>query len=251
MTGPRASFRLALPALLTPLLTVGLGAAGCATTRTDPGPAPETWHAPASATAAAGGPLLAPGARLDVYVAGFGISDSVARRYPELVAGQVGFGIANRLVEGLYESGRFTFREEKAEVVERTADLLRGRRAAADPAAAGLPDVRWLLYGEVVDLRSARRESVHGLKSENEVDTEVTLQIRLLDRRSRTFHPATASGTQRSPQPVRAAVTAGGSAPPASASPDSGELDPAAVAAATDQAVSQAVAQLVAELTKP
>lgn len=246
MTGRWVSFRLALPALLA---LAGMGAAGCATTRTDPGPAPETWRAPVAP--AAGRPLLAPGARLDVYVAGFGISDSVAKRYPELVAGQVGFGIANRLVEGLYESGRFTFREEKAEVVERTADLLRGRRAAADPAAAGLPDVRWLLYGEVVDLRSARRESVHGLKSENEVDTEVTLQIRLLDRHSRTFHPATASGTQRSPEPVRAAVASGGTSPPAPASPGVGELDPAAVAAATDQAVSRAVAQLVAELTKP
>jgi hypothetical protein len=236
------------------LALLGLGAIACATTRTDSGPAPATWHAPAAP--AAGGPLLAPGARLDVYVAGFGLSDSVAKRYPELIAGQVGFGIANRLVEGLYESGRFTFREEKAEVVERTADLLRGHRAAADPGAAGLPDVRWLLYGEVVDLRTARRESVRGFKTENEVETEVTLQIRLLDRRSHTFHPATASGTQRSPQPVQAAVTAGGSPPPASgaraaAAEGTDALDPAAVAAATDQAVARAVAQLVAELTKP
>ena len=230
---------------------VCLFAAGCATTVSDRKPAQPTWRAgdaaaaapsggaaagtpsPASPSGGAGARPAAPAGKLAVYVARFDLAPSVAQRYPRLAAGQVGFGISNRVVEALYACGRFQFLEEKAEVAQRIAGLLRGN-APADPEAASPREARWLIYGEVVDVKVARRESVAGLAGRTEVETTVTLQLRLLDRATRRFSPATGSGSDVS----RVSSDAGQRG-------EAGELDERAVASATDQAARQAVAELL------
>lgn len=218
-----------------------LFAAGCATTVSDRKPAQPTWRAGDAAATPAGGsgvaaPTAAAAGKLAVYVAKFDLAPSVARRYPRLAAGQVGFGISNRIVEALYACDRLQFLEEKAEVAQRVAGLLRGN-APADPEAASPREARWLIYGEVVDVEVARRESVAGLAGKTEVETKVTLQLRLLDRTTHRFSPATGSGSDVSRE--------GGRHPEVN---EAGELDERAVAAATDQAARQAVAELLRRL---
>ena len=45
------------------------------------------------------------------------------RRYPELAEKRVGFGLSNILVETLYDTNRFTFLEEKEQVLKRLVEL--------------------------------------------------------------------------------------------------------------------------------
>jgi hypothetical protein len=165
-----------------------------------------------------------------VYVVAFGLAPSVAARWSELETARAGFGVAQRIADALYESGSFTFLEEKAEVVARLDELL--ERQPADSAArtslaeAGAP---WLLYGEIVDLVTERAEIVRGLSGRGEVETRVTVQLRLVERASGRFHPATGTGASRAPS-------------------RSDTLDPVAVAEATNEAVGRAALALLERL---
>lgn len=203
---------------------------GCATTLQQGPVARETWHtdrtAPATLDSGSGEPIR-------VYVASFGLAGSVAETYPQLAASQVGWGICNRIVEGLYDTGRFAFVEEKAEVVEHMARLLRGGGGEKAAAEAQVP---WVLYGEVVDLQVPRRETVAGFKATTEIETRITLQLRLVERSSRRFFPASATGTYT--VPLR--EWKGGRAVQ--------DLDARSVGLATDEAVRLAAAKLMARL---
>lgn len=170
------------------------------------------------------------GEPLPVYVAGFGLSATVERLYPELAESRVGWGLCQRIVESLYDSGRFTFVEEKAEVVHRMARLLR------DPSADEVPTqaAEWLLYGEVVDLQVARREKIR--RGGAELETRITLQIRWVERRSQHVFPATGSGSHvarlvdwKAGRPID-------------------DLDERSIGIATDVAVAQAVERLLQSL---
>ncbi len=198
----------------------------CATTVHDRGPVASTWRQRDAVPAAA--PSIPE--QLPVYVASFGLAPSVAQRYPELTTAQVGLGISNRIAEALYDSGRFIFVEEKAEMAQRISELIRGAAAAPDPPA-GPMEVRWLLYGEVAELRVARHESVAGVRAKAEVEIRVTIQIRLLDRASRRYFPATATGSSVARLRDRDA-----------------DYDEVAVGVATEQAVRLAAEQLLANL---
>ena len=246
--GPgRLARRLTAGALL---VAAALVAAGCATTTQSAAPAEPAWRRAGAAPAAPGPAPAAPAApdrRLAVYVASFGLAPSVAASHPELASAQVGLGIGNRIADALYDTGRFRFLEEKAELAERIAGLLaRGAGAEADePSAASAAadsgaapaEAAWLLYGEVVAVDVARRERVSGVVGRSEVETRVGVQIRLVERASRRFVPATATGVD---------VARGGARPGRA-----DELDPAAVAAATAAAVRQAAAELAAKLGPP
>ena len=176
-------------------------------------------------------PRLAAGDPLPVYVAGFGLSRAVAGTYPELADSQVGWGLCQRIVDALFDSGRFLFLEEKAEVVERMAALLRRRTAPEAPAPE---EADWLLYGEVVDLHVARREKISRAAAEHE--TRITLQIRLLERASGRFYPAAATGRHV----ARLTGWKGGRA--------IDDLDERSVALATDDAVRRAAEALLGTL---
>jgi curli biogenesis system outer membrane secretion channel CsgG len=245
---------------LAALAAAALGsiAAGCATTTHDRGPAEATWRRGGAAPAAAAAGSTEPVA---VYVASFGLAPSVAADHPELTSAQVGLGVSNRIADALYDTGRFRFLEEKAEVAARIAGLLARGAAGAEagesagetpagetaaegaPAEAGddetaalaaPPEARWLLYGEVVAVEVERRESVAGVVGRSEVETRVGVQIRLVDRETRRFVPATATGAHVGRSGGREG--------------DLGALDPAAVGAATAEAVRKAAAALVAKL---
>lgn len=199
--------------------------AGCAATVRDDRPAEPTWRSPNAPAPA--GPVAPEGERLTAYVASFGLAERVAERHPELLEARAGLGLAQRVADALYESGRFRFLEEKAEMAERLADL-RVRAAGEDGPAPVAPEAaRWLLYGELVDVQVARAERVAGWAGRAEGTTRATVQIRLVDRDGGAFLPATATGSAPSP-------------------PDA--LDPRALADATGDAVRAAAAELVARL---
>jgi len=214
--------RRALAEALAVLVAAGT-LAGCATTVRDDRPAEPTWRSRASAAPAA----LPEGERLTAYVASFGLGERVAERHPELLEAGAGLGISQRVADALYESGRFRFLEEKAEMAERLADL-RVRAAGEEGPAPEAPEAaRWLLYGELVDVRVARDERVAGWAGRAEGTTRATVQIRLVDRDGGAYLP----------------VTGTGSAPSA---PEG--LDPLALADATGEAVRAAAAELVTRL---
>lgn len=209
------------------VLAAAWALAGCATTIRDDRPAEPTWRSGAPpASAPAPDPAL-DGARLTAYVASFGLAESVAERHPELLEARAGLGLAQRVADALYESGRFRFLEEKAEMAARLADL-RVRAAGEDgPAPAAAEAARWLLYGELVDVQVARDERVAGWAGRAEGTTRATVQIRLVDREGGAYLPATATGSAASP-------------------PDG--LDARALADATGEAVRAAAAELMARL---
>lgn len=208
------------------VLGASLLAAGCATTVRDDRPAEPTWRSrDAPALPAAPAPAL-DGARLTAYVASFGLSQRVAERHPELLEARAGLGVAQRIADVLYESGRFRFLEEKAEMAARLADF-RARAGDADAPE----EARWLLYGELVDVQVARDERVAGFAGRAEETTRATVQIRLVDRRGGRYLPATATGSAVSP---------------AEGAPEA--LDPEALADATAEAVRAAAADLLARL---
>ena len=193
--------------------------AGCAVTVHDR----DRGGTPPPATAISGMPDLEP--PITVYVSSFGLAPSLAERHPELREAAVGWGISQRIVEALYAAGGFRFREEKAQMAARLAE----GRASEGSAGGGLPEVRWLLYGEVTDVRTSR-DDAFGLRR-SEVATEVTVQIRLLDRTTGRFHPADGTGRvtrRRGP-----------------------DLEPRAVGEATDLAVRRAAGALASRLFGP
>ena len=209
---------------------LSLLAVGCATTTRTTAPEQATWQASRPAAAA---PVVGDGP-LSVYVVGFGLSSQVAALYPELAESQVGWGICNRIVESLYDSGRFTFVEEKSEIVERMVALMRATTTPDPDLAQG--DVPWLLYGEVVDLQVAVKEQAVGIVGSTTKETRMTIQIRLVDRSNKNFYPATGTGDYA--EKVRD-WKAGGTFD---------DLDESSVGAATDEAVRAAAGKLLAVL---
>lgn len=201
--------------------------AGCATTVHQSAPEEAAWR---SSRGGSSDPAILPSEPLPVYVARFDLASKVVESWPELGEARVGLGLANRIAEAVYASGRFRLLEEKAEVVARLADFLRGEAAET---VAGPEEAPWLLYGEVTAVEQRQRERVAGLAGRGEAETTVRVQVRLVERATRRAWAASGSGT---------ATGEGFSA---------ARLAEGAVAEATEAAVREAVARLVAELGEP
>ena len=83
-------------------------------------------------------------------------ADDIRISYPELAEKRVGFGLSNILVETLYETNRFTFLEEKEQVLKRlvelwelTQDGILVKNPTAPETALQAPD--FLVYAEIFD----------------------------------------------------------------------------------------------------
>lgn len=194
---------------------------GCATTSHDTTQADATWRrdaAPSPAHSATADPL-------PVYVARFGLADRTAATYPELREAGTGLGLGSRIADGLWESGRFRFLEEKAQMASRLTDLDE-RTENLEPR---VPDeAQHVLYGEIVEVTTRRSERLPGLSGQAETTTEVTVQLRLVDRIRREAIQANGSGRST----VKTSTTAD-------------RLDARAVGDATEEAVRRAVHELL------
>lgn len=63
------------------------------------------------------------GPKHKVQVVQISIPTDDIKRYPELAEKRVGFGLSNILVETLFDTGRFTFLEEKEQILKRLVEL--------------------------------------------------------------------------------------------------------------------------------
>jgi curli biogenesis system outer membrane secretion channel CsgG len=104
------------------------------------------------------------------------------RRYPELAEKRVGFGLSNILVETLYETNRFTFLEEKEQVLKRlvelwelTEDGILVKNPTAPETALQAPD--FLVYAEIFDFVPCAPVEKIGLTGKSL--TSVGVQVRI------------------------------------------------------------------------
>lgn len=139
------------------------------------------------------------GPRKRIQVVRFGIPADVAQKYPELAEKKVGFGLCNRIVESLWDTGRFEFIEDKSEILDRMVqqwEMSAAGLVAEETAveAGNLKAPEYLVYAEVYEFSINRSEKVAGLKVKGAIKTLFGIQIRMVDVTTGQFYPASAIG---------------------------------------------------------
>lgn len=173
-------------------LTTLLILTGCATTYVEADRPATLAPAPATTGAAYTGPKIV------VAVLPLGLSDRAAQRYPHLLDKNVGFGIHNLLTEALYDSGRFTFVEDKGEIIKDVMDrqwmsangMVSQSRAIEMGKMLGATKV---IYGEVYDYGESGDE-IRGLSSKKNLKTRMGIQIRCVDVETLEYVPGSGTG---------------------------------------------------------
>jgi hypothetical protein len=123
------------------------------------------------------------------------------QRYPELGEKRVGFGLSSILVETLFETGRFTFLEDKEQILRRlvelwemTEDGILVKNAAAPDTALQAPD--YLVYAEIFDfVACAPVERISLMHKQLTCLTSVGVQVRMTQTGSGEYIPGSAAGT--------------------------------------------------------
>lgn len=169
------------------------------------------------------------------------LPDSLLELYPELREKRVGWGLCNRLVDALYETGRFTLVEEKQAVIEKVMEqwALGQSGAVAEetaPPTGGLTAPQYLVYAEVYDFAVGGSEKVVGVASQAEKVTRLGVQVRLVDIATGEYTPASGLGEAVM---VRNAILWASSRD---------EFDQSTVGKASARAVNTAVNQLIKRL---
>jgi curli biogenesis system outer membrane secretion channel CsgG len=190
----------------------------------------------ASPTALASAPPAGPKTR--VQVIRFGIPKDVADKYPELADKRVGWGLCNRLVEALYNTGRFEYIEEKETMLEKLIEEWKLSQAGIYTSETAietgqLKAPEYLIYAEVFDFAVGKSEKVAGMKKDEKNITTIGVQIRLVEVKTGSFIPASGMGEAASAQ--SGAIWAQNRA----------EFDQTTVGIASQSAVDAAVQQLL------
>jgi curli biogenesis system outer membrane secretion channel CsgG len=169
---------------------IGFSFWGCATTYTAEDPGPVT------AEQSSGKPAQAyTGPKTTIAVLPLGLSERAAKRYPHLLDKAVGMGIHNMVIEALYDSNRFTFVEEKPEVVKDVMDRqwMSSAGMVDQSTAVRLGKIlgaRKVVYGEVYDYAEGG-ETVTGLSVRKNFRIRTGVQIRYVDVETLEYIPAT------------------------------------------------------------
>lgn len=107
------------------------------------------------------------------------------KRYPELAEKRVGFGLSNLLVETLFDTGRFSFLEEKEQILKRLVELWKLTDAGifvktTEAPEPGLQAPDFLVYAEVFDFVACSPTEKIGPTSKNlSCTTSVEVQVRI------------------------------------------------------------------------
>jgi curli biogenesis system outer membrane secretion channel CsgG len=117
------------------------------------------------------------------------------KRYPELAQKRVGFGLSNILVETLFDTGRFTFLEEKEQILrslvelwELTEDGILVKNQLAPETALQTPE--FLLYAEVFDFAPCSPVEHIGLTGKIiSCVTSVGVQVRIANTATGEYIP--------------------------------------------------------------
>lgn len=139
------------------------------------------------------------GPRHRVQVIRIGIGRDIAEQHPELADRRVGYGLSNRILEALYETGRFDFVEEKEAVLKQMSDQWRLSEAGiisedtrTDPGS--LTGAEFIVYAEVYDFSATRAERLTAGASTQRNSTLVGVQIRMVDASTGEYVVATGAG---------------------------------------------------------
>jgi len=130
-----------------------------------------------------------------VQIVRFEIPSDIVSRYPELAEKRVGFGLYNRLIDEFSESGRFSFIEEKDEMIGRVVaqwELSDSGLVSEETAikSGGVDAPEYLAYAEIFEFSVGTDEKIAGIRSEKATRTVIGVQIRLVDVGSGTYIPA-------------------------------------------------------------
>ncbi|MCE5249304.1 CsgG/HfaB family protein [bacterium] len=181
--------------LVTLLIAVVL-ISGCASVSTEKGP--ETQ---ARKTLKQKGFTFPPysGPKKRIQVVRFGIPADVASKYPELADKRVGWGLCNRIVDGLWQTNRFEFIEEKEEILQKMLDQwqLSSAGIVTEETAieqGSLKAPQYLVYAEVFDFGVSHSEQIVGVAAKQMDTTVIGVQIRMVDVATGQYIPASATG---------------------------------------------------------
>lgn len=135
------------------------------------------------------------GPRRDIQVVQINIPLDDIKRYPELAEKRVGFGLSNILVETLFDTGRFTFLEEKEQILRRLVELwelsedgILVKNPAAPETALQAPE--FLLYAEIFDFAPCSPVERLGVTGKSlTCITSVGVQVRIANTASGEYIP--------------------------------------------------------------
>jgi curli biogenesis system outer membrane secretion channel CsgG len=136
-----------------------------------------------------------PGPKRKIQVVEIKIPAEDIRHYPELGEKRVGFGLSKLLVETLFDTGRFTFLEDKEQILRRLVELWELTEdgiLVKDPVARDTvlqaPD--FLVYAEVFDFFACSPVERIGLVNKNlTCVTSVGVQVRIANTASGEYIP--------------------------------------------------------------
>jgi curli biogenesis system outer membrane secretion channel CsgG len=162
---------------------------GCATTVGPHGSGPSTSEEERVSFP----PYQGPKRRIQVVQISIPADD--VKRYPELAEKRVGFGLSSILVETLFDTGRFTFLEEKAPLLKRlvelwelTTDGILVQNPAAQETALQAPE--FLVYAEVFDFVACSPLEKLGATQKNlTCVTSVGVQVRIANTATGEYIP--------------------------------------------------------------
>lgn len=122
------------------------------------------------------------------------------KRYPELAEKHVGFGLSNILVETLFDTGRFTFLEEKEQLLKRLVELWKLSEygiyvRTSEVPEPGLQAPDFLVYAEVFDFVACSPVERIGWANKNlTCVTSVGVQVRIANTVTGEYIPGSAEG---------------------------------------------------------
>lgn len=189
----------ALRRLLALLSVVGLVLllSACATTYVEED---NPLSTPSGAAKAAAAPAAKKytGPKTVVAVLPMGLSERAAKRYPQLLAKNVGMGIHNMLVDALYDTHRFKFVEDKGDIIKDIMDrqwmsangMVSQSKAIEMGKMLGATKV---IYGEVYDYGEAGSE-IRGFSARKNLKTRMGIQIRCVDVETLEYVPGSGVG---------------------------------------------------------
>jgi curli biogenesis system outer membrane secretion channel CsgG len=172
------------------LAVIGLLLWGCAVTK-------DIYEASQNGPPEAKGVSFPPyqGPKRNIQVVQIHIPVEDTKRYPELAEKRVGFGLSNILVETLFDTGRFTFLEEKEQILKRLVELWKlseygiyVRTSEAPEPGLQAPD--FLVYAEVFDFVACSPVERIGLVNKNlTCVTSVGVQVRIANTATGEYIP--------------------------------------------------------------
>ena len=139
------------------------------------------------------------GPKTRLQVIQIGIPEKISRQYPELAEKRIGWGLANRLVEAFYDTRRFTFIEEKEEILNKMMDNWKlsmsgivSEQTAVQPGQLNAPE--YLVYAEIYDFSVSEQEDIVGIAASKDKITRIGVQIRLVNVQTGEYIPASGIG---------------------------------------------------------